>query len=242
MIVFPAIDILAGKCVRLHQGRYDAVTVYADDPSEVARLWQAQGAEWLHVVDLDGAKDGRPVNLEAVEKIAARVDLPVQYGGGAREEADLRRLFNLGVRRIVLGTTLITDPEFAAKAVAEFGDALVAGVDARNGKAAVAGWREDTDINAAELAGELQGRGIARVIYTDISVDGTRRGPNLEATRTLAESLAIPVIASGGVSALSDIRALTALEGVGVEGVIIGSALYERSFELSEALKVAGRC
>lgn len=239
MIIFPAIDILAGKCVRLHQGRYDAVTVYADDPSEVAKAWQSQGAEWLHVVDLDGAKDGRPVNLAAVAKIAAQVDLPVQYGGGARTEADLRRLFNIGVRRIVLGTTLITDPEFTEKAVAEFGDRLVAGIDARNGKAAVAGWREDTDVDATELAVELQSRGVARVIYTDISVDGTRRGPNLEATRTLAESLAIPVIASGGVSALSDIQALMALEGAGVEGVIIGSALYEKSFQLAEALKAA---
>lgn len=239
MIVFPAIDILAGKCVRLHQGRYDAVTVYADDPSEIARLWESQGAQWLHVVDLDGAKGGRPVNLKAVERIAALVDLPVQYGGGARAEADLKRLFDLGVDRIVLGTTLITDPEFALSAVAEFGDKLVAGVDARNGKAAVAGWREDTDIDAAELAGELQSRGIARVIYTDISVDGTRRGPNLDATRALAESLTIPVIASGGVSALADIQALMNLEGAGVEGVIIGSALYERSFQLSDALKVA---
>lgn len=239
MIIFPAIDILAGKCVRLHQGRYDEVTVYADDPSEFAKVWQSQGAEWLHVVDLDGARDGRPVNLAAVAKLAAQVDLPVQYGGGARTEADLKRLFNIGVRRIVLGTTLITDPEFTAKAVAKFGDRLVAGIDARNGKAAVAGWREDTDVDATDLAVELQSRGIARVIYTDISVDGTRRGPNLEATRTLAESLAIPVIASGGVSALSDIQALMALEGVGVEGVIIGSALYEKSFQLAEALKAA---
>jgi len=239
MIIFPAIDILAGKCVRLHQGRYDAVTVYAQDPSEVARLWQAEGAEWLHVVDLDGAKDGRPVNLDAVEKIVARVDLPVQYGGGARTQADLGRLFSLGVRRVVLGTTLVTDPDFAAKAVAEFGDRLVAGVDARNGKAAVSGWREDTDIDVVELATELESRGIARIVYTDISVDGTRRGPNVAATRVLAETVTVPVIASGGVSSLADIEALKALEGSGVEGAIIGSALYERSFALSDALKVA---
>lgn len=239
MIIFPAIDILAGKCVRLHQGRYDAVTVYAQDPSEVARLWQAEGAEWLHVVDLDGAKDGRPVNVDAVEKIAACVDLPVQYGGGARTQADLGRLFSLGVRRVVLGTTLVTDPDFAAKAVAEFGDRLVAGVDARNGKAAVSGWREDTDIDVVELAIELESRGIARIVYTDISVDGTRRGPNVAATRVLAETVTVPVIASGGISSLADIEAIKALEGSGVEGVIIGSALYEGSFALSDALKVA---
>ena len=239
MIIFPAIDILSGKCVRLHQGRYDAVTVYADDPSEQAMAWEAQGAQWLHVVDLDGAKDGRPVNLTAVEKIGKRVGIPIQYGGGARTEADIKRLLDLGVERIVLGTALVTDPEFARAALDAHGDRIVAGIDSREGKAAVAGWREETDIDAADLAAELEEQGVARVIYTDIAVDGTRRGPNLTATRALAEKIGIPVIASGGVSALTDIAALKALEGIGVEGVIVGSALYEKSFKLSEALRAA---
>lgn len=239
MIIFPAIDILGGKCVRLHQGRYDAVTVYADDPSEIARLWQSQGAQWLHVVDLEGARDGRPTNLHAVEKIGASIDIPIQYGGGAREQADLNRLFDLGVSRIVLGTTLIADPAFALSAIGTFGDKLVAGIDARDGKASVAGWREDTDVSAVDLAVELENKGIKRVIYTDIAVDGTRRGPNIAANRELAQKVSVPIIASGGVSSLSDIEALKALEGVGVEGVIIGSALYENSFTLMGALEAA---
>lgn len=240
MIVFPAIDILAGKCVRLHQGRYDAVTVYADDPSEVGLKWESEGGEWLHVVDLNGAKDGHPVNLAAVEKVAKRVGLPIQYGGGARTAEDLKRLFDIGVRRIVLGTTLITDPDFARAAIAEYGDKLVAGIDARDGKAAVSGWREETDVDVVDLAVELQGQGIARIIYTDIAVDGTRRGPNLDATRALAEAVPLPIIASGGVSSLLDIVALRELEAPGVEGVIVGSALYERSFTLGDALRAAG--
>jgi phosphoribosylformimino-5-aminoimidazole carboxamide ribotide isomerase len=238
MIVFPAIDILNSWCVRLHQGKYDAVTVYAKDPSEIAKAWQAGGAEWIHVVDLDGAKEGRPINLAAVEKIAAKVDIPIQFGGGVRTQADIARLFDVGVSRIVLGTVLVTDTAFAEQAIKAYGDKLVAGIDGREGKVAIAGWREDTDVDIVELAAELAEKGVKRVIYTDINVDGTRKGPNIAATKYLAESVDVPVIASGGVSTLGDIIALTNISPA-IEGVIVGSALYEKVFGLTEALEVA---
>jgi phosphoribosylformimino-5-aminoimidazole carboxamide ribotide isomerase len=240
MIVFPAIDILDGRCVRLRQGDYERVTVYAADPAEQARAWADQGARWLHVVDLDGAKEGRPVNLSAVERIAAAVDVPVQFGGGIRRLKDIGRLFDLGVERIVLGTTLVTDPGFAVAAIEKAGDRLVAGIDGRNGKVAVAGWLEETDVEVVRLAAEYEERGVARIIYTDISVDGTRRGPNINETKKLAEAVGVPIIASGGVSALEDIEALRDLGPLGVEGVIVGSALYEKTITLARAIEAAG--
>ncbi len=238
MIIFPAVDILNGWCVRLHQGKYDAVTVYAKDPSEMAKAWAAEGGEWLHVVDLDGAKEGQPVNLSAIEKIVSSIDIPVQCGGGVRAQADLKRLFDLGVSRIVLGTTLVTDPDFAREAIDTYGARLVAGVDGRDGKVAVAGWREDTDVEVVELAGELADKGVERVIYTDINVDGTRKGPSLESTGNLARSISVPVIASGGVSSLKDIANLLKIKPP-VEGVIVGSALYEKKFTLAQAIEAA---
>ncbi len=238
MIIFPAVDILNGWCVRLHQGKYDAVTVYAKDPSEMAKAWAAEGGEWLHVVDLDGAKEGHPVNLSSIEKIVSGIDIPVQCGGGVRVTADLKRLFDLGVSRVVLGTTLVTDPDFAREAIDTYGARLVAGVDGRDGKVAVAGWREDTDVEVVELAGELADKGVERVIYTDINVDGTRKGPSLESTGNLASSISVPVIASGGVSSLNDIAALLKIKPP-VEGVIVGSALYEKKFTLAQAIDAA---
>ena len=238
MIIFPAVDILNGWCVRLHQGQYDAVTVYAKDPSEMAKAWAADGAQWLHVVELDGAKEGRAVNLPAIEKIVSSVDIPVQCGGGVRTKADLKRLFDLGVSRVVLGTTLVTDPDFAREAIDTYGARLVAGVDGREGKVAVAGWREETDVEVVELAGELAEKGVKRVIYTDITVDGTRKGPNLESTGNLARSINVPVIASGGVSSLNDISAVKRIEPP-VEGVIVGRALYEKELTLARAIEVA---
>ena len=238
MIIFPAVDILNGWCVRLHQGEYDAVTVYAKDPSEMAKAWAAEGAEWLHVVDLDGAREGRAVNLSAIEQIVSSVDIPVQCGGGVRSRADLNRLFDLGVSRVVLGTTLVTDPDFAREAIDTYGARLVAGVDGREGKVAVAGWREETDVEVVELAGELAEKGVKRVIYTDITVDGTRKGPNLESTGNLARSINVPVIASGGVSSLNDISAVKRIKPP-VEGVIVGRALYEKKFNLTRAIEVA---
>ena len=238
MIIFPAVDILNGWCVRLHKGEYDAVTVYAKDPSEVAKAWEADGADWLHVVDIDGAREGSPVNLEAVEKIIDRVSIPVQFGGGARTPADLKRLSEIGVARIVLGTALVTDRDFARQAISKYADGLVAGIDGRESKVAVSGWREDTDVDVAELAAELEALGIKRVIYTDINVDGTRSGPNVAAVRYLSGSVGIPVIASGGVSSIDDIVEIKNVSPP-VEGLIIGSALYEKVFGLPEALEAA---
>ena len=239
MIIFPAVDILDGSCVRLHQGRYDMVTEYASDPSEMALEWEDQGASWLHVVDLDGARDGRPTNLRAVAKIAKRSTVPIQYGGGVRTEVDLKALFDLGVSRVVMGTILITDQDFARAAIDKFGDRLVAGIDARDGRAAIAGWREDTDVKAVDLGVKLSTLGVSRIIYTDISVDGTSRGPNIDATKAMALETGIPVIASGGVASLKDIESLRPICPLGVEGVIVGRALYEKSFGLAEAIEVA---
>ncbi len=241
MIIFPAIDILDGSCVRLHQGRYDMVTEYASDPSDMAMEWEEQGASWLHVVDLNGARDGRPTNLPALEKIAKRAAVPIQYGGGVRTEVDLKTLFDLGVSRVVMGTILITDEDFAQAAIDRFGDRLVAGIDARDGRAAIAGWREDTNVKAVDLGIKLAKLGVSRIIYTDISVDGTSRGPNIDATKTMAREAGVPVIASGGVASLKDIEDLRPLYGLGVEGVIVGRALYEKSFGLAEAIEVANK-
>lgn len=238
MYVLPAIDILKGKVVRLRQGRLDAVTVYNESPVEQARLWVDGGAQWIHVVDLDGAVLGRAVNLEHVAAICGAVTVPVQCGGGVRDIETLRRLFDVGVTRVVLGTALITQPELVAEAVESFGDGIVAGVDARDGKIAIEGWVTGTDAAMLDLITELRLAGVERIAYTDIGLDGTQRGVNVEAYGALAGSVDIAVIASGGVSSLEDVVALARLGG-NLEGVIIGTALYERKFTLPEAVQAA---
>lgn len=238
MIVFPAIDILDGRAVRLQQGRLDAVTVYNDDPVDQARQWVDGGAEWLHVVDLDGAVLGEPRNIDVVRRIVGSVDVPVQVGGGIRTMGTIRTYLDAGVERVVLGTTLVTHPELVAEACRESCEHIVAGIDARDGKVAIEGWREGTDHGVYELIRDLQVLGVGRVAYTDISRDGTQTGVNYGAYRALVGQVDIPVIASGGVSTLDDIRDLLTI-GPQVEGVIVGRALYERSFTLPEALAVA---
>ena len=233
MIVLPAIDILDGKAVRLMQGRLDAVTVYNDDPVDQARKWVAEGAEWLHVVDLDGAVTGTPVNIDIVRAIVEAVDIPVEVGGGIRSMETLRALYDAGVTRTVLGTTLVTQPELVAEACREFAG-IVAGIDAREGKVAVEGWREGTEYGVLELVQELELLGIRRLAYTDISRDGMQTGANYGAYRALASQVDIPIIASGGVSTLDDIRDLAAL-GSQIEGVIVGRALYEGTFTIAQA-------
>ncbi len=238
MIVFPAIDILDGKAVRLLQGRLDAVTVYNDDPVDQARQWIAQGAEWLHVVDLDGAVTGDPKNIEFLERIVG-LGVPVQTGGGLRSMETLQRLEAAGVRRMVLGTALITQPALVGEACERFGGAIVAGIDARDGKVAIHGWREGTEYGVLELVRELELLGVKRLAYTDISKDGMQTGVNYGAYRALAGQIEIPMTASGGVSTLDDIRDLHTL-GMQLEGVIVGKALYENSFSLADAI-TAGR-
>ena len=224
--------------MRLYQGRYDKATVYANDPLDMALRWEEQGAVLLHVVDLDGARDGRPVNWRAVERITNRTGLRVQLGGGIRSQANVEEMLSIGVEVVVLGTSLVAKPEEARALAGAFKGRVAAGLDAKDGKVAVSGWEENTKVDVLKLAGELDEAGFARFIHTDISVDGTQEGANVEATRRLAEAVKTPVLASGGIGSLTDIEALLPLEAAGVEGVIVGKALYEGSFTLREALDV----
>jgi phosphoribosylformimino-5-aminoimidazole carboxamide ribotide isomerase len=231
--ILPAIDVLAGRVVRLRQGRFDEVTVYNNDPVDQAKRWADAGAEIIHVVDLDGAVTGEPVNIAVIEAIVAAVSVPVQVGGGIRTERTLERLFDSGVARAVLGTALITDPDLVKRACARW-PGIVAGVDARAGRVAIEGWKQGTEHDVAEVVGEMGSLGVTRVVYTDISLDGMQSGPNLKAYRELALATDAHVIASGGVSTVADIRALAQIPGV--EGVIVGKALYEGSIDLARAI------
>ena len=234
MQILPAIDILDGKVVRLRQGQLDAVKIYNDDPVDQAKRWEAAGAERIHCVDLDGAVTGEPVNIAHVRAIAAAVGVPIQVGGGIRTLETLRSLFEAGVERAVLGTTLITQPELVAEACEEF-EGIVAGIDARDGKVHIDGWKQGTEHGVLELVRDLEMLGIRRLAYTDIALDGMQRGINYGAYRALASQVDIPIIASGGVASLDDIDDLRTI-GRQVEGVIIGTALYEQKFTLEEAI------
>jgi phosphoribosylformimino-5-aminoimidazole carboxamide ribotide isomerase len=239
MIIFPAIDIRNGKCVRLRQGLASQETVYGDDPGAMGRRWQDEGAPWLHVVDLDGAFQAKPGNLESVRRLRRAVTIPIQLGGGLRSLETLDLYFDLGLDRLILGTALLKDPDLAARALARYPGRIALGLDARDGLLSVEGWTEATARTAAEVARELAALNPAAIIYTDISRDGVKRGVNVEATRALAQAVDLPVIASGGVSTLMDIRALLPLEPLGVVGVIIGRALYDAAFTLPQALREA---
>ena len=239
MIVFPAIDILGGRAVRLAQGDYQRVTVYNEDPVDQARKFVASGAEWIHVVDLDGARDGVPGNIHLIERIAKETGARLEVGGGVRTLETMRRLMEAGVERVVLGTMLVTDPVFVREAVRCCGDGVVAGVDARDGMVAIEGWRSGTATSAQILVGELRELGIRHLVYTDISRDGMQTGINAPAYVGVAISTGFPVVASGGVSTLDDIRALLALGPGVIEGVIAGRAIYEGVFTLEEALAAA---
>jgi len=236
MIVFPAIDILDGRAVRLAQGDYQRVTVYNDDPVAQAHAFADQGAEWVHVVDLNGARDGVPGNVGIVERIASETGLRVQTGGGIRSLATMRGLIDAGAERLVLGTTLVADAGFVLDAVDTFGDAVVAGVDARDGEVRVSGWREGTSLRATDVVTDLGDLGIRHLVYTDISRDGMGTGVNAEAYRAIAAAAGFPVVVSGGMATIEDVRAVGALGDEVAEGVIIGRALYEGAISLPEAL------
>ena len=250
MIVFPAIDLSRGKCVRLRQGEPGAETVYHDDPLAVARRWAAEGADWLHIVNLDGAfagtlggqpdRDEQPVNLERLTDIAAEADLPIQFGGGLRTLEDIERVLDLGAQRVVLGTIAVQEPAFVSQAIGTFGpDRIVVGIDAREGMVATLGWREMSRITAVDLGREMQQRGVKWVVYTDIHRDGMLSGANVSETAILAMQTGLQVIASGGVSSLDDIRALKEVESNGIAGVIIGKALYTGAVDLAKAITLA---
>jgi phosphoribosylformimino-5-aminoimidazole carboxamide ribotide isomerase len=226
MEVIPAIDLLEGKCVRLYQGDYSQSQVFDENPVAVAQQWVDQGATRLHVVDLDGAKAGKPANLQAIAAIVQAVSVPIQVGGGLRDRTSVSQLLELGVGRVILGTIAVKQPQLVAELCGEFPGKIVVGIDARNGKVATDGWLETSSVAATDLAHQMAQLGAAAIIYTDIHRDGTLSGPNIPALRELAESIAIPVIASGGVSSLTDLLSLLSLEPIGVNGVIVGRALY----------------
>ena len=236
MLVIPAIDLKEGKCVRLEQGLMDKDTVFNDNPAAQARAWQEQGAEMLHIVDLDGAFAGQPKNRAAIEAIVKAITIPSQLGGGIRDIETIEAYLSLGLSRVIIGTAAQRNPELVKEACARFPGRIVVGIDARNGMVAVQGWAEVTDITAVDLARKFEGFGVAAIIYTDISRDGMLQGPNLEATKALAEAVSIPIIASGGVSSLQDIRNLMAIEASGVTGVITGKAVYTGAIKLAEAV------
>lgn len=239
MKIYPAIDILNGKAVRLKQGRADQATVYGD-PLEMAAKWVDKGAEWLHVVDLDGAFEGKSKNIDVLRAMAAAVPLAkIQVGGGIRSMSTIENLLDAGIQRVVLGTAAVQDPEFVKKALLERRHNIAVGIDARNGRVQVSGWTEDSHIGAIDLARKLEELGARLVIYTDISRDGVLIGANIEATRQLLESTNLSVIASGGVSSIGDVKRLSELHHWRLDGVIIGKALYEGRIQLEDALVYA---
>jgi phosphoribosylformimino-5-aminoimidazole carboxamide ribotide isomerase len=235
-IVIPAIDLKGGKCVRLEQGLMERDTVFSDNPAEQAEEWVREGGELLHIVDLDGAFAGIPKNREAIAAIVASISIPTQLGGGIRDISTIEAYLSLGVGRVILGTAAQRNPELVMEGCRLFPGRIVVGIDAKDGMVAVQGWAEVTGLRAVDLARKFEGFGVAAIIYTDISRDGMMAGPNIEATRVLAESISIPVIASGGVSSLQDIENLMAVESSGVTGVITGKAIYTGAFRLAEAV------
>ncbi|MDU4961568.1 MAG: 1-(5-phosphoribosyl)-5-[(5-phosphoribosylamino)methylideneamino]imidazole-4-carboxamide isomerase [Sporomusaceae bacterium] len=240
MIIFPAIDIRGGKCVRLTEGRFDRETVFADNPVEMALRWQREGAQYLHVVDLDGALAGEPVNADIIKAIVDAVTIPVQAGGGVRSLDSVGRMLQAGISRVILGSTAVSRPELVREACQLYPERIIVGIDARDGIVAVDGWSKSGGIAATELAAAMAAAGVSRVIFTDISRDGTLAGVNARASAALARQAGIKVIASGGVRDLTDLEALQAAGGI--EGVIVGKALYAGTLSLPEALaKLSGR-
>ena len=233
MEVIPAIDLKDGRCVRLLQGDFDKETVFSNDPPAVALRWQQAGAPRIHIVDLQGAASGRPRNPDAVARILETVDIPIQLGGGVRNMETLQSWLDQGVQRVVLGTAAVEDPNFLVQACAKFGDAVIAGVDARNGKVAASGWTRTTEVDAMQLIERLEKLGAHRIIYTDIATDGMLSGPNLESIRQGTSLTRLPIIASGGVSTIDH---LLSLKTLGVEGAIIGRALDTGDLDIREAI------
>ena len=239
MIIFPAIDIRGGKCVRLEEGRFDRETVFAENPADAARRWVEAGSKWLHIVDLDGARAGKPVNLKVVEEIARAFDVQIQLGGGIRTAANVGEVLAAGVQRVILGSVAVKSPELVRQVCADYGERIVIGIDARGGEVAVEGWEKSGLVQVEELALRMKEAGASRIIYTDISRDGMLTGVNVAATLQLADKSGLKIIASGGVRGMEDIQALQPLTEHGVEGVIIGKALYTGVISLKDALQVA---
>jgi phosphoribosylformimino-5-aminoimidazole carboxamide ribotide isomerase len=236
VILFPAIDLKNGACVRLVRGDMDQATTFNDDPAAQARDFEAAGFEWLHIVDLNGAFEGRPVNAEAVSAIVGAIGMPVQLGGGIRDLGTIESWLDVGVRRVILGTVALKEPELVKQACTEFPGRIVVGIDARGGKVAVEGWAETSEVRAMELALRFEDAGVAAIVYTDIDRDGAMQGVNVDATVDLAFALTTPVIASGGVRGMADLIELKKHEKAGIEGVISGRAIYDGRLDAAKAL------
>ena len=245
MILYPAIDLKDGSCVRLERGDMARVTVFSDDPAEQARIFQTAGCRWLHVVDLNGAFAGKTVNAEAVASIAANVDIPLQLGGGLRDHAAMAHWLEHGVSRLILGTVAVRNPALVVEACKEFPGYIAVGIDARKGRAAVSGWQETSDVSAIDLGLRFEDAGVAAIVYTDISRDGMLTGINFDGVAEFTDALTTPVIVSGGVASLADLAALKPLAERGVEGVVVGRALYDGGLDVKAALQVlepGGEC
>ena len=239
MIIYPAIDIRGGRCVRLTEGRFDAETVFADDPAEMALKWAGMGAEFLHLVDLDGALAGEGKNMPVIERILQSVNIPVQLGGGIRNLETIEKLLALGVTRLILGSAAVKNPQLVEEACKKYPGHIAVGIDAKNGEVAIEGWGKGSGVAATELAKQMAAYGVETIIYTDISRDGMLSGVNVEATAALARACGVPVIASGGVASIEDIRRVKAVEADGVQGCIIGKAIYTGAVDLKAALALA---
>lgn len=240
MRIYPAIDLRNGKCVRLTEGRFDKETVFADDPAEMAVKWAKAGAEYLHVVDLDGAVAGESKNLEVIKKIVSAVDIPVQVGGGIRSMQNIEQMLAIGVKRVILGSAAVKNPDLVREACLKYPDRIVVGIDAKDGYAAINGWENKSAVTAVDLACSMADLGVKTIIFTDISKDGTLSGVNVQATAELAKRSGLEIIASGGVSSLSDIEALLKYESCGIGGCIVGKAIYTGKIFLADAIKLAG--
>lgn len=236
MQVWPAIDLRGGRCVRLRQGDYDRETVFAEDPVEMAHRWVAQGAECLHVVDLDGARDGQLANRDAVAGIVSAVDVPCQLGGGVRRRSTIRALLQLGLHRLVVGTRAVKEPDWFRAVCRDFPDQLALGIDARDGWVATDGWRRTSRVTAGQFARQFAGEPVAAIVYTDIARDGMMSGPNVDAMAEMSQAVDLPVLASGGVTTVEDVRQLAQR---GLSGCIIGRALYEGTLKLEDVLRAA---
>lgn len=239
MLVIPAIDIKDGKCVRLLQGRREDETVFSNNPVAMAQHWEEEGAELLHLVDLDGAFEGVPRNLSIVRNIIESIDIPVELGGGIRTREMIEHALKIGVYRVILGTLALKNPDFVESVCEKHGSRIAVGIDAKDGMVATHGWLEVSEKQAWEFASEMQERGVQTIIYTDIKRDGMLKGPNIEATRKIAQAVKVDVIASGGISSIDDIMAVKSLESLGVTGVISGKALYTGKLNLREAIALA---
>jgi len=243
VLLIPAIDLKDGRCVRLRQGRMDDETVFSDDPVQMAARWVSAGARRLHLVDLNGAFAGEPVNGGAIRAIAAAYpDLPIQVGGGIRDEATIEAYLEAGVSFCIIGTRAVTEPAFVTRACKAFPDHVIVGLDAKDGQVAIEGWAEITEYRVDDLSKRFEDDGVSAIVYTDIGRDGMMTGPNVEATRALAEAISVPVVASGGITNLDDVRALCAVADSGIMGAITGRAIYEGTLDFAEGQRLADGC